>query len=217
MKSWSKNLKSKRSIPQEVPRAAKNQRVGIFLDIQNIYHSAKHLYNSRVNFQELVRALVKDRTLARAIAYVVKSETALGEESFFDALRKTGFELRSKDLQIYPDGSKKADWDIGMAVDAIRNAGSLDTIILVTGDGDFIPLVEYLKLGLGKHVEVAGFGRTSSGKLKEIAETFIEIDHIPRILMGIKRRLQTQRGAVPRAVPPPARKPQYRPQGNKQQ
>lgn len=216
MKSWSKNLKSKRSIPQEVPRAAKNQRVGIFLDIQNIYHSAKHLYNSRVNFQELVRTLVKDRTLARAIAYVVKSETALGEESFFDALRKTGFELRSKDLQIYPDGSKKADWDIGMAVDAIRNAGALDTIILVTGDGDFIPLVEYLKLGLGKHVEVAGFGRTSSGKLKEIAETFIELDHVPRILMGIKRRPQAQQGAAPRAAPP-TRKPPYRNQGGRQQ
>lgn len=189
MRSWSKNSKSKRNtINEEIPRASRNQRVGIFLDIQNIYHSAKHLYNSRVNFQELVRSLVKDRTLARAIAYVVKSETALGEESFFDALRKTGFELRSKDLQIYPDGSKKADWDIGMAVDAIRNAGALDTIILVTGDGDFIPLVEYLKIGLGKHVEVAGFGRTSSGKLKEIAEQFIEIDHLPKILLGIKNQ-----------------------------
>ncbi len=211
MRSWSKNLRLKRSIQEEVPRASKNQRVGIFLDIQNIYHSAKHLYNSRVNFQELVRSLVKDRTLARAIAYVVKSETALGEESFFDALRKTGFELRSKDLQIYPDGSKKADWDIGMAVDAIRNAGALDTIILVTGDGDFIPLVEYLKLGLGKHVEVAGFGRTSSGKLKEIAETFTELDHIPRILMGIKRRTgQVARGAPPVRSGPPPRRPQSR-------
>lgn len=208
MISWSKNSRSRRNTttnqqavpPRDglskvqgqkqptpsLPSAFNNQRVGIFLDIQNIYHSAKHLYNSRINFQELVKSLTKDRVLVRAIAYVVKSDTAAGEESFFDALRKTGFELRSKDLQIYPDGSKKADWDIGMAVDAVRMASSLDTIILVTGDGDFIPLVEYLKVGLGKHVEVAGFSKTSSGKLKEVAEPFIEIEKIPKILMGIK-------------------------------
>lgn len=176
------------TVKKEIPSAYKNQRVGIFLDIQNIYHSAKHLFNSRINFQELVNSLVKDRVLVQAIAYVVKSDTAAGEESFFDALRKTGFELRSKDLQIYPDGSKKADWDVGMAVDAIRLANSLDTVILVTGDGDHIPLVEYLKVGLGKHVEVAGFSKTSSGKLKEIADPFIEIEKIPKILMGIRNR-----------------------------
>ncbi len=214
MTSWSKNSISRRSprttsatgptstgagpratlprtqptVKKEIPSAYKNQRVGIFLDIQNIYHSAKHLFNSRINFQELVNSLVKDRVLVQAIAYVVKSDTAAGEESFFDALRKTGFELRSKDLQIYPDGSKKADWDVGMAVDAIRLSGSLDTVILVTGDGDHIPLVEYLKVGLGKHVEVAGFSKTSSGKLKEIADPFIEIEKIPKILMGIRNR-----------------------------
>lgn len=175
-------------VKKEIPSAYRNQRVGIFLDIQNIYHSAKHLFNSRINFQELVKSLVKERVLVQAIAYVVKSDTAAGEESFFDALRKTGFELRSKDLQIYPDGSKKADWDVGMAVDAIRLANSLDTVILVTGDGDHIPLVEYLKVGLGKHVEVAGFSKTSSGKLKEIADPFIEIEKIPKILMGIRNR-----------------------------
>jgi uncharacterized LabA/DUF88 family protein len=169
-----------------MPRAFNNQRVGIFLDIQNIYHSAKNLHRARVNFQELVKTLVRDRTLVRAIAYVVKSETALGEESFFDALRKTGFELRSKDIQIYPDGSKKADWDIGMAVDSIRMASSLDTIVLVTGDGDFVPLVEYLRIGLGKHVEVAGFGRTSSGRLKESTDHFTDLENVSKLLIPIK-------------------------------
>jgi len=184
-----------------VPRAFNNQRVGIFLDIQNIYHSAKNLHRSRVNFQELVRTLVRDRTLVRAIAYVVKSETALGEESFFDALRKTGFELRSKDIQIYPDGSKKADWDIGMAVDSIRMASSLDTIVLVTGDGDFVPLVEYLRIGLGKHVEVAGFGRTSSGRLKESTDHFIDLESVPKLLIPIKihpANIKTKKPYAPR-------------------
>ncbi|MCP6720155.1 MAG: NYN domain-containing protein [Patescibacteria group bacterium] len=168
------------------------QRVGIFIDVQNVYHSAKNLYNSRVNFQELIKTLLGNRHLIRAVAYVVKSETALGEKSFFEALKKTGLELRIKDLQIYSSGAKKADWDVGMAVDAIRMANSLDVVILVTGDGDFVPLVEYLKWGLGRQVEVAAFSRTTSGRLKESAEKFIELENVPRVLLKIRKRASSK-------------------------
>ncbi len=161
----------------------KNQRVGIFIDIQNLYHSSKHLYSARVNYRELLKELSAGRPLIRAIGYVVKSETALGEASFFEALTKTGIELRSKDLQIFPGGMKKADWDVGMAVDAIRMANFLDVVILVTGDGDFLPLVDYLKWGLGREVEVAAFGRSASGRLKEAADLFIDLEKIPRIIL----------------------------------
>lgn len=163
-----------------------NQRVGVFIDVQNIYHSAKNLYRARVNFKELIKAIVGRRQLIRSFAYVIKTESTQGEESFFEALRKTGLELRTKDLQIYPDGTKKGDWDVGMAVDAIRLASSLDTVILVTGDGDFVPLVEHMKLGLGKEVEVAAFSRTASGRLKEAVDHFIEIEKIPRALLRIR-------------------------------
>ncbi len=161
----------------------KNQRVGIFIDIQNLYHSAKHLYKARVNYRELIKELVGDRQLIRAIGYVVKSETALGESSFFEALAQTGVELRIKDLQIFPGGLKKADWDVGMAVDAIRMASFLDVIILVTGDGDFVPLVEYLKWGLGREIEIAAFSRSASAKLKEASDFFINLEEIPRIIL----------------------------------
>jgi uncharacterized LabA/DUF88 family protein len=163
-----------------------HQRVGIFIDVQNIYHSAKNLFGARVNFQELIKNLTANRQLIRSMAYVVKSETALGEESFFEALKKTGLELRIKDLQVYPGGIKKADWDVGLAVDAIRMANFLDVIILVTGDGDFIPLVDYLKWGMGRQVEIAAFSRTVSGKLREAADYFIELENIPKILLKIK-------------------------------
>lgn len=158
------------------------QRVGVFIDAQNLYHSAKNLYHARVNFRELVNELVGDRKLVRAFAYVVKGESE-GEEPFFEALRSTGIELRLKDLQVYQSGAKKADWDVGMAVDAIRLSSSLDSVILVTGDGDFIPLVEYLMWGLGKQVEIAAFSRTTSQKLKEVAEHFVELENIPKILL----------------------------------
>ncbi len=176
----------------------KSQRVGIFIDIQNLYHSAKHLYSARVNYRELIKELTAGRPLIRAIGYVVKSETALGESSrpegarlalpsseaaFFEALTKTGIELRIKDLQIFPGGLKKADWDVGMAVDAIRMANFLDVVILVTGDGDYVPLVEYLKWGLGRGVEVAAFGRSTSAKLKEAADSFIDLEKIPKVIL----------------------------------
>lgn len=161
----------------------KSQRVGIFIDIQNLYHSAKNLYSARVNYRELIKELLAGRQLIRAIGYVVKTETALGEASFFEALTKTGIELRIKDLQIFPGGLKKADWDVGMAVDAIRMANFLDVVILVTGDGDFLPLLEYLKWGLGREVEVAAFGRSASAKLKEAADFFIDLEKIPRVIL----------------------------------
>ncbi len=160
-----------------------NQRVGIFIDVQNLYHSAKNLYHGRVNYKELIKHLVAGRQLIRAVAYVVKSETAPGEAAFFEALEKEGLELRSKDLQIYPDGTKKADWDVGMAVDAIRMAPFLDSVILVTGDGDFCPLVDYLKWGVGRLVEVAAFRRSASGKIQESADRFINMEDIPRVII----------------------------------
>lgn len=168
----------------------KEQRVGIFIDVQNLYHSAKNLYKARVNFKELVRSLVAGRKLIRAIAYVVKTETTegrdaqpAGESAFFDALKQAGIELRVKDIQIYPDGTKKADWDVGMAVDAIRMSSFLDVIVLVTGDGDFLPLIDYLKWGMGRVVEVAAFSRTAKSEMKEQGDEFVEIEKIPKVLI----------------------------------
>ncbi len=161
----------------------KEQRVGIFIDVQNLYHSAKNLYKSRVNFKELIKALTAGRKLIRAIAYVVKTEATEGESAFFDALKNAGIELRMKDIQIYPGGVKKADWDVGMAVDAIRMAGFLDAVVLVTGDGDFLPLVDYLKWGLGRSVEVAAFSRTAKTEMKAQGDLFVPIEEIPRALL----------------------------------
>lgn len=165
-----------------------DQRVGIFIDVQNVYHSAKNLHQARVNFRELVKVLTAGRRLIRAVAYVVKSEAALGEAAFFEALRQAGLELRIKDLQVYPGGVKKADWDVGLAVDAIRMANVLDVIVLVTGDGDFAPLVEYLKWGLGRQIEVAAFGRTASSRLREAADSFVNIEELPRLLLKIRTK-----------------------------
>jgi len=164
----------------------KTHRVGIFVDVQNMYHSAKNLYHSRVNFAELLKAAAADREVVRAVAYVVKSDTP-EEKSFFDALEKSGFELKVKDLQIFAGGEKKADWDVGIAVDAISMAKQLDVVVLVTGDGDFIPLVVYLQHN-GHVVEVVAFRRSTSGKLVEATNNFIDLEENKKILLRIPRR-----------------------------
>ena len=155
----------------------KEQRVCILIDVQNLYHSAKNLYKSRVNFREVLRAAIAQRKLVRAFGYVVRTKT--GEEKpFFDALTKLGIETRIKDLQEFYGGLKKADWDVGIVIDAIRTAPSVDVIILVSGDGDFIPLIEYLK-NQGKRAEVIAFGRSASSKLKEVADDFFDLGKNP--------------------------------------
>ena len=150
------------------------QRVAVLIDVQNLYHSAKNLYGARVNFREILKKAVSQRNLIRAFAYVVRTKT--GEEKpFFEALTKLGIETRIRDLQEYYGGLKKADWDVGITVDAIRIAPSVDSVVLVSGDGDFLQLVEYLK-NQGKRVEVIAFGRSTSSKLKESADEFIDLE-----------------------------------------
>lgn len=161
------------------------QRVGIFIDVQNLYHSAKNLYRARVNFKEVLKAIIGPRKLIRAIAYVVKTETG-EEQNFFEALTKIGIEVKMKDLQIFFGGMKKGDWDVGMAIDAIKSADRLDAVIILSGDGDFIPLVEYLKFTKGVQVEVAGFAKSSSSRLKEAADDFLDLDK-RQFLIGTRK------------------------------
>lgn len=152
--------------------------------MQNLYHSAKNLYGSRVNFAELMKLAVQNRQVVRALVYVVKGGESGEEQAFFDALEKTGFELKMKDLQVFAGGAKKADWDVGLAVDVIAMAKQLDVVVLVTGDGDFVPLVEYLQHN-GIVVEAVSFGRSTSLKLKETVNNYIDLDDHRKVLMRI--------------------------------
>lgn len=163
----------------------KEQRVGVFIDTQNVYHSARNLYQARVNFGAVLRDAVAGRKLVRAVAYVITTEAG-DEKNFFEALEKLGIETKTKDLQIFAGGAKKADWDVGVAVDAIKMAPRLDSVVIVSGDGDFVPLVEYLQT-MGVQVEVVSFGKSTSGKLREAVDDFVDLSDNPKkYLMGIK-------------------------------
>ena len=151
------------------------------MDVSNMYHSAKNLYNSRVDFSQVLKAAVAGRKLIRAIAYAIKTKTG-EEEMFFEALSKQGFEVKMKELQIFLSGVKKADWDVGIAVDAIKLSDKLDVIVLVTGDGDYIPLVDYLQNTKGCLVEILAFQKTCSSRLVEAADDFIDLGEYKKYL-----------------------------------
>ncbi len=175
----------------------KEQRVAVFIDTQNLYHSAKNIYHSKVNFSAVLTQALADRKLVRALAYVVTTESG-EEQAFFEALGKIGIETKTKDLQIFFGGAKKADWDVGMALDAIKYAKKVDTIILATGDGDFVPLVEHIRAE-GCQVEVIAFGRSSSARLRESADDFTDMDEDPSTYLisrktGFRKQLQNYIG-----------------------
>lgn len=163
-------LPSKTNHPLKHP----DQRVGVFIDVQNMYYSAKNLFGAKVNFGNIVKEATAGRKLIRAIAYVVSTESK-DEQPFFDALYNLGIETKERPLQIFYGGDKKADWDVGLTVDAIRLSSSLDAVVLVSGDGDYLPLVEYLKYNQGKQVEVLAFGQTTSARLKEAVDDFLDL------------------------------------------
>ena len=156
----------------------KDQRVGVFVDVQNLYYGARQVYNAHVNFSNVLKDAVSGRKLIRALAYVIKADVG-EEQSFFDALSKMGYEVKMKDLQIFYGGMKKGDWDVGISIDAIELAPKLDVAVRVSGDGDYLPLVQHLKMAMGCRVEVIAFGKSCSMKLKEGADSFLDLDQNP--------------------------------------
>ncbi|MBW2992825.1 NYN domain-containing protein [Candidatus Woesearchaeota archaeon] len=168
------------------PVQHKEQKVLVLFDVQNMYYSAKQLYQSKVNFKEILNTAVAGRKLARAIAYVIKTD--IKEESHFhEALENIGIEVKAKDLQTFYGGAKKGDWDIGIAMDAVRLSSKVDTVVLVSGDGDFKELLLYLKAH-GCRTEVVAFGKTTSSLLKTEADLFTNLEENKHKYL-LKRRI----------------------------
>ena len=151
------------------------QRVGVFVDVQNMFYSAKRLKNAKLNFEKLMKTAVRGRQLIRAICYVVETPD-VDQSGFTDMLRQTGYEIKTKLLRTRLDGSAKADWDMGIAIDAVNVADKLDIIVIVSGDGDFIDLVHHLK-GRGVHVEAISFLESTNEDLITAVDYHIPIDN----------------------------------------
>lgn len=160
------------------PAQHKEQRVAVFVDVQNMYYSAKNLFNAKVNYAALLKESVGMRKLVRAFAYVIKADVG-AEKDFFEALSKIGFEVRQKDLQTFYGGAKKGDWDVGLCMDAVRMLPKIDVMVLVSGDGDYTDLLDYAR-SQGVRTEVVSFGKTGSSRLFEEADEVLDMSTNPR-------------------------------------
>ncbi|HVF09689.1 MAG TPA: NYN domain-containing protein [Abditibacteriaceae bacterium] len=161
-----------------------DQRVGIFIDVQNMFYAAKHLYNSKLNFARLMDYIARRRPLVRAIAYVVQTPE-IDQSNFLTMLRSNGYEVRSKDLKQRPDGSAKGDWDMGLALDALAMTERLDVVAIVSGDGDFVDLVNFLK-ARGVRVEVYSFPYSTAEELRYAATEYFQMG--PEIVINPQPR-----------------------------
>lgn len=149
------------------------QRVGIFVDVQNMFYAAKNLYGSKLNFAKLLGYIARDRAIVRAISYVVQTPE-IDQSNFLAMLRSNGYEIRSKELKQRPDGSCKGDWDMGLALDALSISERLDVVAIVSGDGDFVDLVNFLK-ARGVRVEVYSFPYSTAEELRHAATEYIQM------------------------------------------
>lgn len=168
------------SMPTPLPPSPA-KRVGIFVDVQNMFYSAKSLHQSKVDYGRLLKEILAGRSLIRAIAYIVQ-KPEVNQSGFHEALARLGYDLRVKELKIRPDSSSasgvsspgKGSWEVGMTVEAITLAPKLDVVVLVTGDGDYVQLATALK-SLGCRVEVVSFERSTSADLIKAADQYIPI------------------------------------------
>ena len=148
-------------------------RVAVFVDVQNMFYAAKKQYNARLDYEKLLDAAVGNRRLIKAISYVVQTPE-VDQSNFVAMLQHKNYIVKMKDLRQRADGSAKGDWDMGMAIDMISEADKVDVIVLVSGDGDFVSLVNLLK-AKGPRVEVFGFPHNTAIDLKEAADEFFAI------------------------------------------
>ena len=182
------------------PIQHENQKVGVFVDVQNMYYSAKNLYSAKVDFGKVLKEAVGKRPLIRAFAYVIKADVGL-EKEFFEALSHRGYEVRDKELQVFYDGSKKGDWDVGLCMDVIRLLPKIDTMILVSGDGDYIPLIQHAQ-SQGVKAEVVAFSKTASSMLFDSADGTLDMCESPSkfIIRPRSRTARSRTSARPRNV-----------------
>lgn len=148
----------------------RREKIAMFVDSQNLYYSARTAFASKVNYEKLLRLVTGNRTLVKAIAYIVQPPDG-DVKPFATSLERIGYIVKIKDVRTRSDGSAKANWDMGIALDILGIIDAVDTIALASGDGDFVALLEFIK-AKNKRVEVFSFSENTAYDLKEKADRF---------------------------------------------
>ena len=151
------------------------KKVVILVDVQNVYYTTRQAFKRNFDYNKFWLKASSDRQVIKAIAYAIDKGDKKQQE-FQNILRAIGFEVKLKPFIQRSDGSAKGDWDVGIAIDALEYSEGADTVVLVSGDGDFDLLVDKLRVEKGKVVEVYGVARLTSNSLVKAASEFIPIE-----------------------------------------
>ena len=151
------------------------EKVSIFVDVQNIYYTCRQTYGRNFDYNTFWAEVTRDRELVSAYAYATDRGDAK-QMQFQGILHAIGFTVKLKPVLKRRDGSTKADWDIGIALDVYESAPQCDTIVLLTGDGDFGLLLDRIKRRFNTDCEVYGVPALTSDILIAEASKFIPID-----------------------------------------
>jgi uncharacterized LabA/DUF88 family protein len=154
----------------ESSKFVEKERIALFVDSQNLYYSARTGYAAKVNYEKLLRLITGTRNLIKAYAYIVQPPEG-DVKPFATSLERIGYIVKTKDVRTRANGSAKANWDMGMALDILGTLDRVDTIVLASGDGDFVPLIDFIK-GSNKRVEIFAFPDNTAYDLKEKADRF---------------------------------------------
>lgn len=154
----------------ESSKFVKKETIALFVDSQNLYYSARMGYAAKVNYEKLLRLITGTRNLVKAYAYIVQPPEG-DVKPFATSLERIGYIVKTKDVRTRANGSAKANWDMGMALDILGTLDRVDTIVLASGDGDFVPLVDFVK-AKNKRVEIFAFPDNTAYDLKERADRF---------------------------------------------
>jgi uncharacterized LabA/DUF88 family protein len=179
---FEKNTESMQALSQEIESLKqliesstifKKERIALFVDSQNLYYSARMGYAAKVNYEKLIRLITENRKMVKAFAYIVQPPEG-DVKPFATSLERIGYIVKTKDVRTRSDGSAKANWDMGIALDILGILDHVDTIVLASGDGDFAPLVDFIK-GKNKRVEIYAFADNTAYDLKEKADKFVPL------------------------------------------
>ena len=154
---------------------SEKEKVLFLVDIQNAYYTTRSVFQCHLDYNQLWREVGQDRVISHAFAYAIDRGDKKQQE-FQNILRAIGFNIKLKPYIQRADGSAKGDWDVGITIDALEYAKWVDTIVLVSGDGDFDLLAKTLRENHGKRVEVYGVQKLTAASLINAADRFIPIE-----------------------------------------
>ncbi|MCG9697311.1 NYN domain-containing protein [Shewanella sp. Isolate11] len=151
------------------------KKIALFVDVQNIYYTCKEAYNRQFNYRKLWQHLGYEGEIVNAYAYAIHRGDD-GQLKFQDALKHIGFEVKLKPFIQRSDGSAKGDWDVGITIDIMESSADVDTVILLSGDGDFALLLQHIAVKYGVETQVYGVPSLTAKSLVDATQQFHAID-----------------------------------------